>query len=378
MFRTRHLVLIALFGTGILFLPNVPARIEAMPVFAQAYGLDCKACHTQVPSLNAYGRYIQRTMYSALDPEQYKKTFPIWIGEQANYDSGNDQPKVELGNLAVHFVGDYQSFTSHIQQWVQEDNQGGPFDTGWISENHLFKDTGHIVLGKMPAPGPSFFSQWFDVAPFAGPQMQIGEHAQLLSATRWGGKFTYATATEVAEAGYYGSTADLNGATDWSSVDDDKGTQYHVAFGNASKPFTAGIVGNMGYSPLVEGGYDRYSAFGAYVQTDPSGHFPGVILYAQNGNDGNPIATGVGAHSNAYSAEVYFPLLAHQEYTLSLRREMTNDGLGDVLQYGYINLGVRLNKYLHATGQMTMTNNATPSYQYYIWLTVPLVGEVKK
>jgi hypothetical protein len=41
-------------------------RADATPVFAQAYGLQCTACHTQMPMLNAFGRYIQRTGYAAL------------------------------------------------------------------------------------------------------------------------------------------------------------------------------------------------------------------------------------------------------------------------------------------------------------------------
>jgi hypothetical protein len=41
-------------------------RSAATPVFAQAYGLGCTACHTQMPTLNAFGRYIQRSGYSPL------------------------------------------------------------------------------------------------------------------------------------------------------------------------------------------------------------------------------------------------------------------------------------------------------------------------
>ncbi|MBV9438853.1 MAG: hypothetical protein JOZ24_02555, partial [Candidatus Eremiobacteraeota bacterium] len=34
---------------------------DALPTFAQAYGVDCSACHTSIPALNAYGRYVQST-----------------------------------------------------------------------------------------------------------------------------------------------------------------------------------------------------------------------------------------------------------------------------------------------------------------------------
>ena len=38
---------------------------QAMPNFAQAYGIKCSECHIQIPALNAYGRYVQRTGYGA-------------------------------------------------------------------------------------------------------------------------------------------------------------------------------------------------------------------------------------------------------------------------------------------------------------------------
>jgi hypothetical protein len=41
----------------------VTAPAMAMPPFAQAYGVQCNVCHTQVPALNTYGRYVQRTGY---------------------------------------------------------------------------------------------------------------------------------------------------------------------------------------------------------------------------------------------------------------------------------------------------------------------------
>ncbi|MEO9169770.1 MAG: hypothetical protein ABI282_06490 [Candidatus Baltobacteraceae bacterium] len=31
---------------------------SAMPIFAKAYGIKCSVCHTIVPGLNAYGRYV--------------------------------------------------------------------------------------------------------------------------------------------------------------------------------------------------------------------------------------------------------------------------------------------------------------------------------
>lgn len=46
-----------------VFIGGSMQRAQAMPPFAQANAVDCSACHTMMPALNAYGRYIQRTAY---------------------------------------------------------------------------------------------------------------------------------------------------------------------------------------------------------------------------------------------------------------------------------------------------------------------------
>ena len=50
---------IAVAVTAAVLATSRPA--EAMPNFAQAYGVACSECHVQIPALNAYGRWVQRT-----------------------------------------------------------------------------------------------------------------------------------------------------------------------------------------------------------------------------------------------------------------------------------------------------------------------------
>src|SRR5450631_129388 len=64
-----------------------PTVSVAMPPFAQAYGVACSACHTQVPLLNANGRYIQRTGYASLDRAVLARALPVWIDASVQYDS---------------------------------------------------------------------------------------------------------------------------------------------------------------------------------------------------------------------------------------------------------------------------------------------------
>ena len=70
----------ATFVAAVWFSPKEVPRAQAMPPFAQAYGVSCSLCHTQVPGLNAYGRYVQRTGYASLDPNVLRRALPVWIG----------------------------------------------------------------------------------------------------------------------------------------------------------------------------------------------------------------------------------------------------------------------------------------------------------
>lgn len=121
-------------------------------------------CHLQVPALNAYGRYVQRNGYSVVDHKKLATSFPVWVGFNPSYDSQSSSSPhaLQLGNLAVHAVGQLSpDVTYHIQQWVRQDGQGGRLDTAWIAYNNLLGRNGHVFVGKIDAPAPSPFSQWF-------------------------------------------------------------------------------------------------------------------------------------------------------------------------------------------------------------------------
>ena len=78
---------------ALLLVLVVRERAMATPVFAQAYGLSCTACHTQMPILNAFGRYVQRTGYAALSPQALKHALPLFpIDNGTTYTHQSDKP----------------------------------------------------------------------------------------------------------------------------------------------------------------------------------------------------------------------------------------------------------------------------------------------
>ncbi|HMD02399.1 MAG TPA: hypothetical protein VKG44_05480, partial [Candidatus Baltobacteraceae bacterium] len=263
----RHTVL-TLAVTGALVGASTATAV-AMPTFAQATGFDCKVCHIQVPALNAYGRYVQRTAYTAMDPELFKKILlPVWVGESLNYDSATGPPNQnQFGNLAIHANGYADpDFTYHVQQWLVKGNEPGPLDTAWMSYNVFFNRNGHAVAGLQAAPSPSFFPFWMDLQTFKAPEMTVGEHTYILDGNRWGGKLDYVHDSLVMEAGYFGTQTPWDGPAETQPA---AGTamQWRVAYARPKSPIEVGAYGAVGQVP-VSNGTDYYDSESLYAEID--------------------------------------------------------------------------------------------------------------
>lgn len=349
-------------------------NVDAMPVFAESYKMDCQKCHMQVPALNSYGRYVQRSMYAALDRKTLATISPVWVGESvfADTQDANEPHKAQVGNVALHASGFISNaITTHIQQWLVQNDRSGGLDTSWISYDRIFGRNTHLVFGKMPPPGPSFFSQWMDLAGFAVPQVIVGEHAQELTLNRWGAKIGYANDHVVADLGWFASTADLNGATDFSSKND-KTIQWHVAYAPTDRPIQFGLYGNVGTFPLSDGGIDRYTAAGVYAQVDQTAHAPGALLMYQRAWDAHSGAGLAPATSGGASLELFWHPLRHYEALMSAREEVSTDGLGAFARTGNIDGNFRVARFVHATVEHYFRSGAAPGLRYQVWWTTPI------
>lgn len=372
----KRFMLAALIGSVAAFASAGVA--SAMPPFAQAYGMRCEVCHTQVPALNAYGRYVQRTGYASLDAHTLHRSTPFWIGESANYSHNSADetaPRTELGNLAIHAAGAFDdNVTFHLHTWVVQNGQAGGVDTAWITFNNLLHRDGHLFVGKMPGTVISPFSQWFDLSAFSTPEITVGEHAWMNDANRWGAKFAYVKNSLDAEIGYFGGTGDLGDAFVMTQ-DHEKTLQWRIAHANPEQPLEYGVMGSRGSFPLAEGGFDQYTSYTPYLQRDPAGNMPGILVMYQMATDqnagedasGNPLGA---ASSTAATIELYKPL--GPKALIAIRKEFQNDGLGTQSQTGVVDFSYHIAPYLHFYAESAMAQNATPTWSYMLWWTIPL------
>lgn len=369
------------------------APAQAMPVFAKAYGVKCSTCHTVVPALNAYGRYVQRTGYASLNRDVLKTVSPLWIGEQINGDSTGGVTDItpthtsSFGNLALHAAGFMApDWTFHVQQWLLEnDSSGGSLDTGWVTYNNLFHRDGHLFLGKIEAPGPSPFSQWSDISGFTTPEITVGEHPYQLDGNRWGAKLAYTHGALDAEAGWLASANGVVTGADFDTAPGtDKTFQWKLASAHADQPLELGAYGSSGSYIVSTRATDRYNSLAGYIQRDPQPNaIPGVFAIYQIANDSNPGLDALGnqlpsAHSTALTAEVYESLF-NRGATLGFRDEYTNDGLGNSGHSQNVDFAFNVPRmqYLHGYIEAGLGGNSTapnsgPTWRWVLWWSTPI------
>jgi hypothetical protein len=349
---------------------------QSMPNFGQAYAIKCSYCHIQIPALNAYGRWVQRTGYSGLNPHVVERESPVWVDYPVGYSQQAPGPASwDIGSLGLHADGAFgtpkSEWTYHVQQWIWNVSQPGRLDTAWFAYNNFFDGSGHIFAGKFEVPAPSSFSQWLDVTGLsanAQAGITVGEHVYELSPNRWGYKFAYIRGSLDAEVAYVTSPSNLNGfnAYDWTQ---DKTLQYKLAYADRSNPLEFGYYGARGSWPLSEGGFDQYYSNGFYAQRDPVHGIPGFFANYQMNHDSNPGMGAPPAGSNGVSYELYDNI--GQRALVSVGEQLTNDGLGTHTQTGNIDASYHVTRFIMIYAEEALSVGQKPKWNGLIWFSLP-------
>lgn len=368
-----------------------------MPPFAQANAVDCSACHTMMPALNSYGRYIQRTAYGGLDYHLLQGHSPFWINERIRSkstgagDPQNPSAKVTYGNVQVDAIGAMSSaWTYRVEQTLYSNNQGGG-NTGqiWVSYNKLLDSKLHLMVGKVEPSVPGPFSGWQDITGFGGASgITVGKHKYNLTGSRWGSRWAYVQDNYTLEMSYGVGSHSMLTAGDFSvAPGTDKIFQYMVAIGNPSKPFEYGLYGASGGYVASTKITDRYNATGFYVQRDPFGGWPGIFSYYQIGTDNNPGSKPyLPVTSHSYALEVYQPLF-HDQIMIGFRPiEISQNGLnGTVKRFGNVDFASRIPHlpylFFYAESSFGGSSNAphgTPTWQWGFRWAGPLSGPIDR
>jgi hypothetical protein len=156
---------------GVLFmwLVAAPARpAGALPIFAHRYGLACQACHTTVPTLNAFGRYFLRHGFRLPGG---RGTFPVTVKTELAYSSAgtgdSDEPgspalpKAIVDEIELLSAGSLGQNTSYyLEQYAVDGGLPGKPRDMWVNfDNYLVPEERvgpalHAKLGEFTLPLP--------------------------------------------------------------------------------------------------------------------------------------------------------------------------------------------------------------------------------
>jgi hypothetical protein len=394
-------------------------RPAATPVFAQAYGLNCTVCHTQMPTLNAFGRYIQRSGYSPLDPKTLKHALPFFVfdfGSGYTAQSGQPQSAYRVngpGHMTVFqangFLG--QEFTYKVEQLIVAGGQTGFLDETWIAYNNLLNHRGHLFVGKMPEINLDEYADGVldDESVSNLPNVAVGDHNYLpdYMGGRWGARFNYVGEKTLVQATYLGNgtrASSFGDAYDFSRAAD-KAFQWRVAYADPGNPWEIGVFGesgSVGYagSALPPGVHvDHYDVVTPYLNKDPRPGSPGFRVEYALASDSNPgfaapagTTTGglqkIGPTDSSWIIGSAFQMVLHDHGMLNVTYYHTNQALSETGFTGLVQpvgpqtgvgpgFSYAINPYVRIYTAVYVAEDQRPAFSINMWLTPPLTPRLK-
>lgn len=242
-----------------------------------------------------------------------------------------------------------------------------------------------MFVGKILSAAPSPYSQDFELDGPGASSTTVGEHSWAATYNnRWGTRFAYVRKAIDVEVGYYLTSEDLNGISDFRPGD--ATFQWKVAYARADFPIEFGAFGSNGSLP-VSTGSDTYASVSGYTQIDP-GRFgrPGMFAVYHSGRDANPgLDAGSGnvmpaTSSRGASFAVFEPVL-RRSATIALRHDFNDNGFGTVGNGNAVNLGFNVPRFSYAHGYLEANFGGNsvlagasggPTWKGLIWLTLPV------
>ena len=333
----KHRVRTLAFSTAtFLALSTVaPESALAIPVFANGQGgVNCGLCHTAVPYLNSYGRYVLMTNFSrGLNKHlqmMQNRSLPAALEVTANASNPSTPILPSVYSALVQFlsggfVGSDVSYFASVPV-VSGGFPAGSVDQLWGAYNGLSHGNGSLQIGRFPTP---IFAPWtsqsLSLSGYAVATLPVGLNGSTLADNRWGASYT-----QMGHLGLIGNVSYLNGTAPieraFSSRGEGTAWSGSVQYLSPESRWSGGFAGLRGSYPLPSGATDPYTRAAALVSYSGERYqltAMGTVGHDKNPNDG----ASAPATSHGTSLEsIYGPL---SWLNVDLRYEHTDDGLGN-------------------------------------------------
>ncbi|MDQ2991499.1 MAG: hypothetical protein M3R30_01605 [Candidatus Eremiobacteraeota bacterium] len=307
---------------------------SAIPVFANGQGgVNCGLCHSAVPYLNSYGRYVLMTNFSkGLNKHlqmMQNRSLPVALEVTANASNPRDPLLPNVSSAIVQllsggFVGSDVSYFASVPV-VTGGFPAGSVDQLWGAYNGFSHGNGSLQIGRFPTP---IFAPWtsqsLSLSGYAVATLPVGLNGSTLADNRWGASYT-----QMGHLGLIGNVSYLTGSGPieraFSSAGEGTAWSGSIQYLSPESRWSGGVAGLRGSYPLPSGANDSYARAAALISYDGERYqltAMGTVGHDKNPNDGaSPSAT-----SHGTSVEyIYGPL---SWLHVDLRYEHTDDGLG--------------------------------------------------
>lgn len=318
------------------WLITAPQTALAIPVFANGQGgVSCGLCHSSVPQLNSYGRYVLMTNFSkGLNKHlqmMQNRSLPVALEVTGNGSNQNDPMLPSVYNaitqfLTGGFIGSDVSYFSSVPV-VTGGFPADAVDQVWVAYNGFSHGNGSLQVGKFPTPVfAPWISQPLSLSGYAPAMLPVGLNASTLADNRFGASYT-----QVGHRGLIGNVSYLTGAgaieRAFSSTGEGTVLTGSIQYLSPESRWSGGIAALRGTYPLPSGARDKYTRQSVLVSYGSTAF--GAMAMDVLGRDANPNdSASPAATSHGFSFEsIYGPL---PWLHVDLQYEHTNDGLGNM------------------------------------------------
>ncbi len=343
----------------------------AIPVFANGQGgVSCSLCHTTVPQLNRYGRYVLMTNFSrGLNKHlqmMQNRSMPVALEMTANASSQPAPMLPRVYSALVQFLsGGYLGSDVSYFASVPVETSGFPADAVdqvWAAYNGFSHGNGSLQIGKFPTPMfAPWISQTLSLSGYALGALPVGLNGAATADNRWGASYTQTMHLGlIGNVSYLGGTGPIERAFDTAG----EGTAWtgSLQYLSPESRWSGGVAALIGSNPMPSGINDRYAREMALASYGADRYE--ITAMGSIGQDGSPNGeASPTAHSSGISLETIYGVLPWLH--LDARYEHTDDGLGTATT-NYISdvaFSLRPNVIVTVENDSSVGKKATLNYQ---------------
>ncbi|MEO7004790.1 MAG: hypothetical protein ABI064_05060 [Acidobacteriaceae bacterium] len=245
-----------------------PQSASAIPVFANGQGgVNCGLCHTAVPNLNSYGRYVLMTNFSkGLNKHlqmMQNRSLPVALEVTANASNPRDPLLPNVSSAIVQllsggFAGSDVSYFASVPI-VTGGFPADSVDQIWGAYNGFSHGNGSLQIGRFPTP---IFAPWtsqsLSLSGYALATLPVGLNGSTLADNRWGASYT-----QMGHLGLIGNVSYLTGTSPidraFSSAGEGTAWSGSIQYLSPESRWSGGFAGLRGSYPLPSGANDSYT-----------------------------------------------------------------------------------------------------------------------